>query len=57
MEEGGDSSERGEMGWGGGAVRVGSCLVSPAEGGGYGEAALRRALSKFTFKCKSAECR
>jgi len=25
--------------------------------GGYGEAALRRALSKFTFKCKSAECR
>lgn len=27
------------------------------EGGGYGEAALRRALSKFTFKCKSAECR
>lgn len=33
---------------------VGSC---PPEGeGGYGEAALRRALSKFTFKCKSAEC-
>lgn len=35
----------------------GGLVAIPPEGGGYGEAALRRALSKFTFKCKSAECR
>lgn len=51
MEEG----EIGEERKGGGLV--GSYSPLPPEGGGYGEAALRRALSKFTFKCKSAECR
>lgn len=51
-EDGGRGDRREWQGGGGGSV-----ATPPPEGGGYGEAALRRALSKFTFKCKSAECR